>query len=254
MKSVASIYIPRMSTEWTEDGIKGVMKKNCIGVVSRVDFTPINKKFGFGEDVYSDVMSAFVHFEDPYHCVDGNYYWSSLQWSVEFWTNISDGTPYKLHVDEKEYWFCLKNKNPVKRTRMNVHQVVENCRYLETLVTAQAKEIETLKDGIEKCSYLETLVTAQAKEIETLKHGEEVVKHVIYNLLGGLFCQRTQGRVLNSQCNNLEIFPEGYLDWSEIDDDVHPSGCWPTTRQGDENSRKIEKLEEQLEQLKRMAN
>jgi hypothetical protein len=151
MNSPVSIYIPRMSAKWTDIGIKNIMEQLCIGFVNRVDFTPINKKPGFGENIDSVVMSAFVHFSDPYINFDNHY---TFQFAVnmgntEFWNTIESEKPYKLQVSFNEYWICLKNKNPVQRTIMNIHQVVENGRHLENLIAAQAEEIENLKDIIE---------------------------------------------------------------------------------------------------------
>ena len=76
MNSPVSIYIPRMSTKWNDEGIKRMMTLFLIGTVSHVDFTPINKKPGFGENVDFEVMSAFVHFSDPY-IINNNYIFQS---------------------------------------------------------------------------------------------------------------------------------------------------------------------------------
>jgi hypothetical protein len=110
-----------------------------IGTVTHVDFTPINKSKGFQGVVEPGAFrSAFVHFLTPIVCHAG---------SVEhhIWDAIEKEVPYQLTVNEREYWICLKNKNPVPRTHMNIHQVVDNCAYLEKLVLAQAAEIEELK-------------------------------------------------------------------------------------------------------------
>ena len=229
MNSAVSIYIPRMSVLWTENDIKQIMSYYRIGDVSNVDFTPINKKPGFAEDYESELMSAFIHFDEPYLSPDGKYNCKSGELLMEFWTTIADGKVYKLQVNRDEYWICLKNKNPVKRTFMNIHQVVENGRHLESLVTAQAEEIKNLKETIEGLS----------KKLEGMHQ-------VVYQLIGGLYCQRTQEGILNEHLQTIGL-RTNYT--TILADDTHPSRQWPTTRQGDENRERIEQLEEKLKSL-----
>lgn len=221
MNSFASIYVPRMSTAWTEDAIKGFMADKRIGNVSHVDFTPINKKPGFGENVDSVVKSAFIHFSNPILGPDNKYHYKSNYYLINsFWVTIENDQSYKLNLPIGGYWICLKNKNPVQRTMMNIHQVVENGRYLENLITEQAEEIKKLKETVDG------------------------LHHTVYQLLGGLYCQHSQGGILNLHLKTIGL---GSGDGRTSDDDTHPSGIWPTTRQGDENSQRIKKLEHFIE-------
>ena len=146
MTSVTSIYIPRISTVWDEASIKKIMAKYFIGIVSYVDFAPINPKPGFKENHNVLFRSAFVHFSESQlthrYSYAGNY---NFTW---FWNIIYAEKAYKLKVSESEYWICLKNKKPIQRSMMNIHQVVENYRHLEHIVTAQADEIKSLKETI----------------------------------------------------------------------------------------------------------
>ena len=219
MTPTTSIYIPRMSRFWTEERIREIMtdpKIGFIGFVSHVDFTPINKKPGFGEDIDKVVMSAFIHFSNLSD-YEEDYYSNYL--NEKFWSAIINGGSYKLQVSPSEYWICLKNKNPIQRTLMNIHQVVENGRHVENLVQEQAKKIEELERKLDG------------------------VHQVVYQLLGGLYCQHSQTDILqhhirvlfckedeNPMCNNSQ--------W----------GIWPTTRQGDECERRIEALENALKE------
>jgi len=231
MNSNVSIYIPRMCTVWTEYGVKEIMRKYGIGTVARVDFTPINKKPGFCEDVDLDVMSAFVHFKDVLIYANKKYDLRSGAPLSQFWTTIAAGESYKLHISRGEYWICLKNKNPVKNTLMNIHQVVENGRHLECLVMSQAEEIKKLKETI--CDLSKKL---------------EGMHQVIYEFIGGLYCQRRQSGIINIHLKHLGYDSECYED-ATIMDDTHPYGVYPTTRQGDENSEKMDKLERKLKDL-----
>jgi hypothetical protein len=228
MNSPVSIYIPRMSTVWTEHHIKNVMSSNGYGTVTHVDFTPLNKKPGFAEDYESDLMSAFVHFMDPVLCADGKYYWMSGKPLGDFWTKITQGQSYKIQITKDEYWICLKNKNPIRRTLMNIHQVVENGRHLESLVTTQAEEIKNLKDTI----------TGLSGKIDGLRGA-------VYTLLNGLYCQHTQMESLNEHLQLIGLEHSVETDYC----DTHPSGFWPTTRQGDRNRKRIEQLENTLKTM-----
>jgi hypothetical protein len=239
MNSIASIYVPRMSASWTEDEVKFIMTSYKLGIVTYVDFVPVNKKPGFVENIDKNIKSAFIHFSDPVLTNCGAYYISGElpprikmdMPTMTFWSKIGLGESYKLYVSKDEYWICLKNKNPIQRTLMNIHQVVENGRHLESLVTAQDAEIKNLKDTI----------TELTKKLDG-------VNLAIYQLLGGLYCQRTQPYTLNEQLNIIGFGN----DYTLIPiDDTHPSGIWPTTRQGDENSTKIEELEKRLQFLEK---
>jgi hypothetical protein len=206
-----------MSTKWNDEGIKRMMTLFLIGTVSHVDFTPINKKPGFDENVDFEVMSAFVHFSDPY-IINNNYIFQSKNYmgNNSFWSAIENNKSYKLQVMANEYWICLKNTNPVQRTLMNIHQVVENGRHLENLITEQAAEIKNLKETVDG------------------------LQDVTNQLLGGLYCQRTQGGILSEHVETIGL---RNTNGKKPENDTHTEGHWPTTRQGDKNAARIEKLE-----------
>ncbi len=198
------------------------MTKFGIGNISHIDFTPINKKPGFAENYNSEFISAFIHFANPNIYTDGKYYWMTGAPLGEFWTTIQQEQPYKLQVAEDEYWICLKNKNPIKRTLMNIHQVVENGRHLENLITTQAEEIKNLKETVAK-----------------LTNNIDGVHNVVYQLIGGLFCQENQYEMID---NHLSIL-------NGRRGKVVKCSIWPTTRQGDKNQERIEKIEKTLKTL-----
>lgn len=239
MKSQASIYIPRMLIGWSAEDIKELMEIEFIGSVSHVDFTPLNKKPGFVENVNADFKSAFVHFSHT-GFVSGDeaqveYYFLQKSVNKSFWDTIESGKSYKIKLASGEYFMCLKNKNPVQRTLMNIHQVAENGRHLENLISKQDKELKNLQEIVEK----------QNATIRGLKD-------VMYQLLGGLFCQRTQGEILNCHLSLIGIgqhdgsaaqYPKDDEDDGSASQYLDDSVCWPTTRQGDANERRIIELE-----------
>jgi|LauGreDrversion2_2_1035103.scaffolds.fasta_scaffold02344_1 hypothetical protein len=141
-----SIYIPRMMTSWTEKGVIDVMERFSIGLVNRVDFTPVNAGPGFRESADDTVMSAFVHFDFPYIMEDKRYQLYGMDnCNNMFWKTIEEDNAYRLQISRREYWICLKNRDPVPRTRMNIHQIVENCRFLENIVATQNAKIYRLE-------------------------------------------------------------------------------------------------------------
>ena len=208
MSAITSIYIPRISTCRDEKYIMDAMYQFQIGEVSYVDFTPINKKPGFVEIHDEQYMSAFVHFSRP---------WST---SSDFWDTIADEKPYKLQVTSREYWLCLKNKNPVQRTMMNIHQVVDNGRHLEKVIEDQAKKIKELDDKLDRTNV------------------------VVYQLLWGLFCCKEQKDILQRHIDILQ----GKESLVQLQD-TSKWTVYPTTRQGDECERRLKTLEENLQNL-----
>jgi hypothetical protein len=216
---MSSIYIPRIAAHHDEESIRNVMANYNIGTVSHVDFTPINKKPGFGEKVDDVVKSAFVHFYETYK-------------NKVFWhTVLNLGESYKLQVTLREYWLCLDNKKPVQRTMMNIHQVVENGRHLENLVQEQA---EKLKEQEEKINDL-------SKKLDS-------VNQIVYQLLGGLFNQSSQCETLRQHIDVLytgEVQPRTRHDDPDDSEWEH----WPTTRQGDDSERRIKALEQTVREM-----
>ena len=229
MSIYSSIYIPRVDSEHTEESITYYMAQHSIGTVSHIDFTPINKKPGFKENVNEVVKSAFVHFSDPWFCSDKLYYFQSRTYmgNNKFWETIASGQSYKLQVSDNEYWLCLKNKSPVQRTMMNIHQVVENGRHLEGLIEAQEKTIQE-----------------QADRIEALERKLEGTHKVVYQLLGGLFNQLDQCGILNHHADIL-MCKEDVTSFK----DISKWGSWPTTRQGDVCEKRILNLENKMKNL-----
>jgi hypothetical protein len=207
-----------MSTHHTVASIKNIMSSYRIGTVERVDFTPINKKPGFGENVDEIVMSAFVHFSDPLLGYDNcyNYMSDSYLGNNDFWDDMTCNQPYRLQITRNEYWICLNNKKPVQYTMMNIHQVVENSRHLENLVEEQKNKIQKLEEKIDN------------------------MDSVIKQLVGGLFCQTTQEGTLDT---HLGVLDGEDLSSKQMPENTHKWSHWPTTRQGDDCEKRISALE-----------
>ena len=179
-------------------------------IIDRVDFTPINKQPGFGEEVDSVVKSAFIHFSHAY-----------MNYATEFWTAIEADQPFKLHINKNEYWICLKNKKPIQTTMMNIHQVVENCRLLEKQLEEKSKKIEELE-----------------KQVDGLQD-------VVHQLVGGLFCPHTQRDILYKHIDVLNGRDKNARKLPNESKWIH---C-PTTRQGDDCEKRIMALEIKMDEF-----
>lgn len=141
-----SIYVPRLLNEHTVQSVSNIMNHFRLGVVHHVDFTPINKKPGFYETFDAKYKSAFIHFVDVLPL---------YQINIDLWRQIQiedndKGKGYKLYISQCEYWICLKNHSPIQRTMMNIHQVVENGRYLEDRVKTLEDNNKQLQDKLAK--------------------------------------------------------------------------------------------------------
>ena len=236
MNSITSIYIPRMSIIHTEESVINVMFNLRIGTVSRVDFVPINKKPGFVEKLDDVYKSAFVHFYLPLPRYEGPPlpaeetvgHYPRNQYILDM---LDTDEPCRVKVSPNEYWFILRNNNPVPETMMNIHQVVENGRHLEDLIEKQNKKLEE-----------------QDATIKNLEAKLDGIHTIVYQLIGGLFNQGNQRDILNEHTKCL--FPEITQEYTC--DELPEKNKWtiyPTTRQGDECEKRVEALEQTVRDM-----
>ena len=143
-----SIYVPRVANEHTVQSVTNIMAHFNIGIVQYVDFTPINKKPGFYEQFDDKFKSAFIHFVDVPNYIKNIHFWNQIQ---------NDTNNTRLQISHNEYWICLKNHSPIQRTMMNIHQVVENARYLED-------RIKALEDTMNKIIQQQTQTTNKIED------------------------------------------------------------------------------------------
>jgi hypothetical protein len=222
-----SIYIPRMSLKHDEISVKKYLEMFHVGVVCRVDFTPINKKPGFVEDVNSSVKSAFIHFYD----IPLGYFGQGFPYDVNIWSEIVSGKGCKIAVSEEEYWILLKNNKPVQNTLMNIHQVVENGRHLENLIQEQAKIIEEQSYAIQKLSekldIIQSIVEQMNNEEQDTalyarkqsKNNDEstICTDIVDDLLVKELSERAE--LWREEDKYMEMMEEAAADWAEYIDD-----------------------------------
>ncbi len=207
-----SMYIPRIAMNFTAERLAEIISYYKIGTVHSVDFIPLNKKNGFHEKFEGDYKAAFVHVIK-----------SSISQEMmdAFWQKLEENKINEIWLNKFEYLMCLKAIRPIERTGMNIHQVVENGKYLEDLITTQNKELKQMKEHI------------QHQDIQI-----EGLKNVVYQLVGGLFCQSTQSKIMSTHLSEL-----GFDLSPTSKNDSHRFKSFPTTRQGDEHEKRIEVLE-----------
>ena len=155
-----SLYIPRLFVSYTENAVKNIFLELEIGLVSRVDFVPI-------EFMRKETMqSAFVHFNQIFD-------YSFLAQSIVH--HIAElKTGYRIYpvIHSSEYWILAPNLKPIPETRLNIHQVTENARLLQEKVDKQAAIINEQQYFIEK----------QSKEISRI---QDTIDHLLPKIFGG---------------------------------------------------------------------
>lgn len=133
--TTTSFYIPRMSVQYDEQRVKNVFSSVLfIGVVRRVDFVPIEGSTRFHK--------AFLHFDRLYD----NGIAKAMLDGVENGSARIQPSP----IDKSFYWIVLKNKRPIPETNLNIHQIADNARILQSVVEQQANEILALQQLVEQ--------------------------------------------------------------------------------------------------------
>lgn len=220
-----SFYIPRISTQYNKKDVKTIFLELDIGKVNRVDFTPINKKPGFIEKNDNfNIKSAFVHMK----YINSNPFTEAIFKKVYL-----DSEGFKIYpAGNHMYWLLLKNNNPIEDTMMNKHQIVENCRNLETRIEEQADTIKNLEDKLAG------------------------VQNVVEQLIDGLYCPVTQNPAFlmtRDELHRTELHRNAYLSqFSKVKNNPYKWDHYPTTRQGDFNEIKIKNIERVLERTNKL--
>ena len=209
-----SMYIPRMSASVTEDYVKNVIENSFIGKVSRVDFTPIDKRPGFSENFNSSVKSAFIHFEYHYH----------NEKSVEIIEHLSEGGSHRLYLNNiykanglQEYWILLKASNPVQETMMNNHQIVDNCRFLEDKIEEQEQTIKKMTE----------VINIMNENIIKLNSVQQLLIHSLEKKSPELKTNKNKYNVISTEDGE-------YLDLGYDDMCISPTNSVQTQRSGSE--------------------
>ena len=134
-----SLYVPRVHSSWSAQDIQLYCKENGLGVVYRVDFTPMSKcaptdyKYYFVDE--NEVYSAFIHFTE--------FYKNDL--TNQIIKSIDETGHYKLNIkNSSEFWYLRKCNTPLGEPIYNLTQVSELIRGLENKVKEQQIQIDIL--------------------------------------------------------------------------------------------------------------
>jgi uncharacterized coiled-coil protein SlyX len=147
------IYIPRISASETEDSIKEVFFKFYIGVVDYADIVATKNPDTKEVQYYS----AFVRLS----------YWGPNRYPMEVFNSTRS---YKImfpntNGENESYWILLPNKNPLPRTKVNVHQLAASTEKLFEQLEVAEKQLVNKTEEIKE---LTACVSRQNDVIEEL--------------------------------------------------------------------------------------
>jgi uncharacterized coiled-coil protein SlyX len=211
MSSQFSLYIPIISTGYSEEDIKQIFHQN-VGNVTRVDFAPAKSKPGQKLHSPAIIRSAYVYIS----C----YYRTRLSDNIQR-TVFGLQKGFRLTVAPSEYWVLLKNRNPIPSCDQNIHQLAERLRIVENLVSSQRNQIETLNHMlIEQGKYSERIldvIVDMLKDMDTehLVDMYDIISKYNYIQFGKSYYKR---RLLNHNDDGDTINKTRRND-AEIDDD-----------------------------------
>lgn len=147
-----SVFIPRVTTDFTKEDIKCIMEEN-IGTVEHIDLVAKVSKVGNIGQIYN---AAFIHFSDFYD----TYYSNKFQKEV-----FENGETAKVYYDETTYWLVLANKSEKHNTHLNGRKLKINLEETKKINETQKqtqpqtpiKQKQTYKLNNDK-SYLNAVV------------------------------------------------------------------------------------------------
>ena len=135
MSPMTSIYIPFVDSRFNERDVITTFDYYNICNVSRVDFVEIPEK--------TNVCHAFVHV---------NNWYNSNNAAVAFWEITNKGS-YKFYYSQSQmtsnaFWLLLPNKNPIPKTKLNIHQLAVMISEMEKKMTEQQAEMDEMRKRI----------------------------------------------------------------------------------------------------------
>jgi len=147
------IYIPRISASETEESIKEVFFNFYIGAVDYADIVATKNPDTKEVQYYS----AFVRLN----------YWGPNRYPMEVFNSTRS---YKImfpitNEENESYWILLPNKNPLPRTKVNVHQLAASTEKLFEQLEVAEKQLVNKTEEIKE---LTACVSRQNDVIEEL--------------------------------------------------------------------------------------
>ena len=135
MSPMTSIYIPFVDSRLTEKDVISTFDYYNICNVSRVDFVEIPEK--------ANLCHAFIHV---------NNWYNSNNASLTFWEITNKGS-YKFYYSQSQssanaFWLLLPNKNPIPKTKLNIHQLAVMISEMEKKIVDQQAEMDNMRKRI----------------------------------------------------------------------------------------------------------
>ncbi len=147
---VLSLYIPRVNIQkWTANQILSLIANKFHCAAAYIDFVPYSedpalklqpktkKPFQAPYMNASPFVSAFVHVVPSAH-LNNLYANQDHNFHIKF----------KPDPQQKEFWMVFKNRDPVPRTHLNIHQVVDSAVLLNQQVQTMQLQIDQMLQTI----------------------------------------------------------------------------------------------------------
>lgn len=152
-----SIYIPFVDSRLTEKDVINTFDYYNICNVSRVDFVEIPEK--------TNVCHAFIHV---------NNWYNSNNASLAFWDITNKGS-YKFYYSQSQsssnaFWLLLPNKNPIPKTKLNIHQLAVMISEMEKKIADQQAEMDNMKKRIADLELTSIYVAEKVDSVPTRTH------------------------------------------------------------------------------------
>jgi len=160
-----------MYSNYTVEDVVNMFRLLYIGDVRRVDFIQLETT-----SLSNNYQSAFVHMECFYY----SYVAETIQNTV-----FTCDDHYKLWVGNNEYWWLMKNINPVVDTKLNIHQVVENAHILETRVLEQENKIKQQSEQIDRLQKIVEQFVGKCDELMN-RESDQIFSAAIDDLYCGI--------------------------------------------------------------------
>ena len=157
MSPMTSIYIPFVDSLLTEKDVISTFDYYNICNVSRVDFVEIPEK--------ANVCHAFVHV---------NNWYNSNNASLTFWEITNKGS-YKFYYSQSQssanaFWLLLPNKNPIPKTKLNIHQLAVMISEMEKKIVDQQDEMDNMRKRIADLELTSIYVADKVNSVPTRTH------------------------------------------------------------------------------------
>ena len=214
------ICIPRMGADFDEQDIKNIFLAGNIGCVLHVDFVEFVPKETTATATASVIASVAITATAP----PAKMYSAFVKFSHWFSSAVPDAIAksgsYKFFVSATLYWLLLPNKNPLARTKLNIHQLASYSEEMHVKIDAQAiifTEQETRIAQQEEQNARQAEQIAKLLEINDTQTKQIAEQNTSINRLFEL-CEFQNKQVSELQYAVSMIFSSSQEDEDEYDD------------------------------------